>query len=202
MANDFASGTTRFLVAFLLLARGVVAGPAQLGQTVNTLTVPAKALPSGCALQQPAPGPAPTSSGGVAVTSRRVWSPFTTNPWSGTERWIVAVVSKAIDGTPRAVPDGPPLDARAAAAFELKWADNIVEAYHATYSSANGSEVEVFGVRFNDVKLATPESLSEMAGRQRRATRRIVRGATVIRLSAPTPTECFAAVRAYIESLK
>ena len=199
MANSFCRGTARFLIAFLL-ATGAAAALSQSRPLATTLAVPASALPSGCALQPPAPSVAPTSFGMSAVDIMR-WSLFPTNPWSGSERKTVAEVRKAIDSTPRVVPDGPPPDARSAAAFELRWADNILEAYRAVYSS-NGSEVQVLAVMFNDEKLVTPEPLSETVGRRPGATSRIVRGATVIRVSAPTPTECFRAIRAYMESLK
>jgi len=154
MVNDLGSGTTRLFIAFLL-AGGVVAGSVQSGQTLGALTVPAAALPSGCALKPPAPRPAPISRGGVTVIHGATWSPFPTNPWSGSDRKFVTAVRKAIDGAPR-MPDGPPLEARDAAAFELKWVEHILEAYHAGYASADGSQVEVFAVTFNDVKFATP----------------------------------------------
>jgi hypothetical protein len=110
----------------------------------------------------------------------------------------------AIDAAPgRPLPDVPPTASRDAAAAELKWTDNILEAYHAAYTAVDGHQVEVFAVTFNDVTLATtPEPLSAILNPPRGFTKRMVRGATVVRVSAPTPTECFGAVRAYIESLK
>ena len=197
MANDLGLGTTRLLVAFLLA--GGVAGAERSGQTLSALTVPAAALPSGCALTQLAPRPAPIARGRVTVIHGAPWSPFPTNPWSGTDRKIVTEVRKVIDGTPR-MPDGPPLEAREAAALELKLADNVLEAYHAVYASADGTRVEVFAVTFNDEALAKPERLSETMNPPRGLRSRLVRGATVVVVSAPTAGECARTVESYIRS--
>ena len=211
MVNDLSPRTARVLVAFLL-AGPSVAGSVQSGQTLITLTVPAAALPNDCALTPPpAPNPAPTVRGGVTVVHGPPLSKFPqfpTNPWTGTDRKTVAAIHMAIDATaawPRPpLPDAPPTTSRDAADAELKWADNILEAYHAAYTAVDGYQVEVFAVTFNDVKLTTaPESLSAMLNpRQRGFTTRFVRGATVVRVSALHSTDCFEAVRAYTESLK
>ena len=183
MVNDRRADTARICVAFLLTG-GVLTSSAQSGQALSALTVPAAALPDGCALTPK--------------------SRFPTNPWSGTNRETVAAVHRAIDATPeRLLPDMPPEVSRDAAAAERKWADNILGAYRAAYGSWDGRQVEVFAVTFNDVKLTTaPESVSAMLNPPRGLTTRLVRGATVIRVSASTSTECFRAVRAHIESLK
>jgi hypothetical protein len=128
-------------------------------------------------------------------------SPFPTNPWSGTDRTLVAEVRKAIHGTPR-LPDGPPLARAAAAAFLLKLADNVVEAYRAAYVSADGSQVAVWAVSFNDDTLATPERLPGTMHPPRGFRSRLVRGATVVLVTAPSSHECARAVDGYIRSLK
>jgi hypothetical protein len=117
---------------------------------------------------------------------------------------MVAAVHRAIDDAPRKpLPDVPSTDARDMAASELKWSDNILEAYHAAYASSEGSRVEVLAVTFNDVKwTAAPESLSAMLNPPQGFTRRVVRGATVVRVSAPTSDECVRAVDGYVRSLK
>ena len=173
-------------------------------QALSALTVPAPALPDGCALTlPPAPSPAPVSRDGVTVINLP-WSRFPTNPWSGTDRATVAAVHRAIDARPeRPLPDLPPEAWRGTTASVQKWAENILGAYHAAYAGMDGRQVEVFAVTFNDVKLtAAPESVSAMLNPPRGVTTRLVRGATVIRVSAPAATACFAAVRAHIESLK
>ena len=205
MANNLRVDTARILVA-LLLGGAVVAGSAQSGQALSALTVPAAALPGGCALTPtPAPNSVPVAGDGVTVIRGMAWSRFPTNPWSGTDRKTVAAVHRAIDAPPeRLLPDLPPKESLDAAASELKWAENILGAYHAAYVSLGGSQVDVFAVTFNNVKLtAAPESMiSATLNPPRGFTTRLVRGATVIRVSAPTSMECFMAVRAYIESLK
>jgi hypothetical protein len=99
------------------------------------------------------------------------------------------------------MPDGPPLEARDAAAFELKLADNVVEAYHASYAAADGSQTEVFAVTFNDSTLAKPEPLSAMVNPPRGLRSRFVRGSTVVVVSG-SRSECFRAVDGYIRSLE
>jgi hypothetical protein len=199
MANDLGSGTFRFVVA-LLLVGGAVAGSARSWQTLSTPTVPPMALPNGCALKQPASKPVPIAGGGVTVIQGGPSSPFPTNPWSGTDRRIVTTVREAIDGEPR-MPDGPPLEARDAAALELKLADNVLQAYHAAYASADGSQTEVFAVTFNDSTLAKPEPLSATMNPSPEFRSRFVRGSTVVVVSG-SRSECFRAVKGYIRSLK
>jgi hypothetical protein len=113
----------------------------------------------------------------------------------------VTEVRKTIDGAPR-LPDAPPLDAREANAFELKLADNVMQAYHATYVSADASEVEVFALTFNDAALARAEPLSATLNPSRGFRSRVVRDATVIVVTASTSHECARAVDRYIRSLK
>lgn len=191
---------TRFLATFLLLG-GVVAGSAQSAPTLNALTLPGEALPTDCALKQPAPSPAPTSRGGRTVIRSAEWSPFPRNPWSGTDRKLVTEVRRAIDGTPR-LPDGPPLEPAHAEAFLLKLADNVREAYHATYVSADGSQVKVWAVSFTDDTLAKAEPLPGTMNRPGGFRSRLVRGATVVVVTAPSSSECSRAVDGYIRSLK
>jgi hypothetical protein len=209
--NALGSWTAQLVVAFLL-AGALVADPARSGQTLSTLTVPAAALPSDCALTPPpAPNPA-IVRGGVTVvrgTPPSQFPQFPTNPWTGTDRKTVAAIHMAIDAKPaRPLPDAPPTSSRDAADAELKWSDNILEAYHAAYTPVDGYQVEVFAVTFNDEKLTTsPESLSAMMSPRQPGqpglTTRLVRGATVVRLSAlHATTDCFGAVLHYIESLK
>ena len=199
MLKDLGSGTFRFFVA-LLLVGGADADSARSWPTLSTLTVPPTTLPSGCALKQPAPKPAPIARGGVTVIQGGPSSPFPTNPWSGTDRRIVTTVREAIEGAPR-MPDGPPLEARDAAALELKLADNVLEAYHAAYASADGSQTEVFAVTFNDSTLAKPESLSASMNPPPGLRSRFVRGSTVVVVSG-SRSECFRAVNEYIRSVQ
>jgi hypothetical protein len=207
MVNDLGLGTTRLFLAFLL-AGSVPAGLVQSGPALSVLTVPAAELPSGCALKQAAPRPPMTSRdsrGGITIYGASAsWSPFPTNPWSGTDRKFVAAVHLAIDATPRRpLPDAPPLRARDVAASELKWAQNILEAYHAVYATTSGDEVVVDAVTFSDVKFAlAPQSVSAMLNPPRGFTSQVVRGATVARVSATTAGECARAVDRHVRSSK
>jgi hypothetical protein len=158
-------------------------------------------LPGGCALEQPEPKPAPTSGARTTVVRAGEWFPFPTNPWSGNDRKLVTEVRRAIDGTPR-LPDGPPLDAADAGVFLLKLADNVVEAYHAVYASADDSGVGVWAVRFNDEALAKPERPPGVMTPPRGFRSRSVQGATVVVVSASSPNECVRAIDSYVRSLK
>ena len=185
--------------AFLVV--GVVAGEAHTGQALNALTVPGEALPSECALKQPAVRPLP-SGRAEGTTIRSVeWPPFPTNPWSGTDRKLVTEIRQVIDGSPR-LPDGPPLDRADAAAFLLKLADNVLEAYRAAYVSADGSTVDVWALRFDDDSLANSERLPGTMSPPRGFRSRVARGATVVLVTAPSSNECVLAVDGYIRSLK
>jgi hypothetical protein len=196
------SGATRFLAALLLVGL-VVPGEAQFGPTLDVLTMPNRALPSDCALKQPAAKPAPGPRAQGTVNRSVEWSPFPTNPWSGTDRKLVAEVRRVIDGTPR-LPDGPPLEPRDTAVFLLKWADDIVDAHRAVYASSDGSEVGVWAVRFNHGNLAKPEPPPGTIHppRSRGFRSRLVLGATVVLVTAPASDECVRAIEGYIRSLK
>ena len=193
------SGATRLVTTLLVV--GVVAGEAQTRRTLNALTVPGEALPSECALKPPVVRPV-ASSRAEGITIRSVeWPPFPTNPWSGSDRELVTEVRKVIDGTPR-LPDGPPLDRTDAAAFLLKLADNVLEAYRAAYVSADGSTVVVWAVRFNGDSLANPERRPGAMNPPRGFRSRLVRGDTVVLVTAPSSNDCVRAVDGYIRSLK
>jgi hypothetical protein len=200
MMNDLALRGTSLTIA-VLLAGSAVAGSTQTAPPLRALTVPSAALPSGCAITPPPDPLQATPRGGTIVIHST--SLFPTNPWIGADRGIVAAIRAAVDGVrTRPLPDVPPEVVRDAAA-ERRWVENIREAYHAEYTAVGGSRVEVFAVTFTDAGLATaPEPLSAVLNWPRGPTRRIVRGATVIRVSASTSTACFDAVRAHVESLK
>src|SRR5882672_3247699 len=75
--------------------------------TMRDLTLPAERLPVGCALS-----PAPSVRLDGSRVRSGLWAEFPTNPWIGTDRRLMSSIRELIEG-PAAVPDGPPLDAKA-----------------------------------------------------------------------------------------
>jgi len=203
---DVTRSVVTMSIAVACLGGVIAAASTQSALSLSALTVPAASLPGGCALTPPpAPALAQVSGGGANSIQLSPRFGFPTNPWSGTDRKIVAMVHRAIDGPEpvRPLPDLPPTASGGAAASERKWAENILEAYRAEYVSGDTGRVEVFAVTFSDAKLTVaPDSLSAVLNPPRETGHRIVRGATVVRVSVHTSAACFGAVRAHIESLK
>ena len=165
-----------------------------------TLTVPDDRLPPGCTLKPAEPEPLVAPQGGVRVISRESAS-APTNPWSGSDRRLAAAIRQRVDGTPLQ-PDGPPLDRRAAEAYALKSADNVVEAYRATYRSADESLIDVFAVRFDDQSLAASTPPPGARNLPRSVTSRVVIGPTVVLISSAANSSCFQAITDYVRSLR
>lgn len=86
--------------------------------------------------------------------------------------------------------------------FALKWADNVVESYRATYRSADESRIQVYAIRFDDEALAHPTPPEGTRHPPRGATSRVVLGPTVVLLSAGTSNGCFEAIGNYVRSLR
>lgn len=192
---------TRILIA-AAVAGSVAAAGAQSGRDLETLTVPEARLSPGCRLKTAAPKtqvPIGTQ-GGVAVRSGES-GPIPWNPWKGEDRRIAAAIRRVVDGSPPE-PDGPPLDAEGTAAFALRWADNVVEVYAATYLSSDDSSINVYAVRFNDEKLATPAPPAGTRNVARGATNRVVLSPTVVLVVAGTRSSCFEAISEYVRSLR
>jgi hypothetical protein len=123
------------VVKELILAMAIAIAPG-VRQTVlprpvsmNDLTVPQDRLPAGCSL---------SARDSVQLDGNRIrgglWAglPIPSNPWTGTDRSIIASIRERMDGPPQE-PDGPPLDRRAAARYRLGLADGVEEAYAAIY---------------------------------------------------------------------
>lgn len=195
---------------------GIAAGAAQPTPTLGLLTVPSGSLPSGCALKPADPEPSPvlvTELGNatgttVVVDSRgrhvvRFPYPFPSNPWFGSDYRFRHMLRRHVDqaGPPR-VPDAPPLSRREVAALQSSWADNVAEAYRATYLSGDGGLVEVSAVRFVDAKWAATDWPRVAPGGSRSTSLRIVHGATAILISGPQGSACFDAVSRYVQSLR
>lgn len=173
----------------------------QPGTNLAALTVPDDRLPPGCTLKPAEPKAAMDPQRGVVVIDRESGPPTMANPWLGSDRRIAAAIRRRIDGTPPQ-PDGPPLDRRALAAYELKWADNVLEAYRATYRSADGFLIDVFAVRFDDVAFARPAPPAGARNVRRGAASRAVFGPAVVLISSRATSSCFQAISEYVHSLR
>jgi hypothetical protein len=173
-------------------------------QTLNSLSVltaSAAALPKGCALEPPAPITSPVPSGGATVIDVVTGAGFPSNPWSGKDLKLVAAVRKAIDGAP--TPEGPVSAELETRALELTLAANVLEAYRASYMSAEGARLEVYAITLTDPKLTRAEAPSG-SNRPETLSARLVRGATIVKLVSLThpPNSCFDAVGTHIGLLK
>ena len=125
-------------------AHGVVQTVLPRPVTMKDLTVPKERLPAGCSLSPVAE---------VVVGNRGrggLWAdlPIPTNPWSGTDRMVVASIRERMDG-PTLVPDGPPPTAREVSRYRLQLADGVEEAYAAIYLMQSEPKlIVVYGLRF------------------------------------------------------
>jgi hypothetical protein len=195
---------------------GITLGAAQSTSTLGSLTVPAGSLPTGCGLRPSAPEPTPIApvsivdSSGVKVAvfdsnrnPSRFPAPFPSNPWVGTDYKFRLALRKSIDSTGAVrLPDAPPLSRGELTALESKWADDVVEAYRATYQTADGGQVQVSAVRFNDSRWATVDSPSRALAKSAGASIRVVRDATVILISGASRGDCFESINRHIAALK
>jgi hypothetical protein len=191
----------RIVLAGGLFMGSTVLVEVQSVKTLALLTVSDDRLPPGCALKPAEPNPAAGPPLGVVVIPGDSGQSALTNPWSGSDRRLAAAIRQRVDGTPPQ-PDGPPLDRRASAAYALKWADDVVEAYRATYRSANESLIDVFAVRFDDQALALPAPPAGAMNVPRGATSRVVLGPIVVLISTGASGTCFQAISDYVRSLR
>lgn len=161
--------------------------------TIRDLRVPAERLPAGCALS-----PAPT----IPLDGNRVrsglWAEFPSNPWTGTDRRLIASIRQLIDG-PAAVPDGPPLDAKQLSRYLGQLADGVEEAYGAVYLQSETSLITVRAIRF---AASGPISSRGDAADKRDSnlgTARVAIGPIVAIVTGEG--DCFQAVGVYLKSL-
>jgi hypothetical protein len=113
--------------------------------TLDSLTVPQHRLPPACRS-----APAPSESIGSNRIRGGLWSglPISTNPWTGTDRRLIATIRERID--PPLTPDGPPLSGQEAARYSLQLADGIDEGYAAFYTQSDSEHIAVYALRFRD----------------------------------------------------
>ena len=157
------------------------------------LTVAPGRLPSGCVLSR-------SSTQRLDGNSVRggLWAglPISNNPWTGTDRAIVAaIVERVIDPPP--VPDGPPLTKGELARFRSRLADDVEEAYAAIYADGDSALVAVHAVRYTDASLIPSHRSSDRA---RPGGLRLTVARTVLTVSGGN-TACSQAIAAHIREL-
>jgi hypothetical protein len=137
-------------LGFIVSLLGVMSTPclAQGGKptpvTLQDLTVPQDRLPTGCSLKAADPDPQR-----VRLISPMQSAGITTNPWTGTDRRILAWLRQSVDGYGKLrLPDGPPLTQSQESALFLRFADGVEEGYAATYAQSGAPDLEVQAVRF------------------------------------------------------
>ena len=181
--------------AAFVLGAGMLVVSAQSAPALSALTVPESSLPDGCRLGPPPPKPTPiVLPDGKLIQRLNLPGWFPTNPWYGTDDWLMVEVQKTIEPPARGVqlPDGPPLERKEASRLAWSLKGHVVEAYRADYEATSGGLIRVQAVRYTDAKWATPDPQQE---------NRIVRGTTVIVVGGQ-PSQCLTAIRAYIKALK
>jgi hypothetical protein len=118
-----------------------------------------------------------------------------TNPWSGTERSIIASIRMRVFGPPM-TPDGPPLTGNEARRYFLQTADGVDEGYAAFYHERSKPDVvAVYGLRFADLRGLDWANLPGLRAHV------VIMGSTVA-LVTGVGDECFDAVRGHVRSLR
>lgn len=164
---------------------------AQEALQLETLTVPQSRLGPGCHL-------APSA---VVMDGDRMlgglWAglPITSNPWSGSDRSIVATIRERVALSPRP-PDAPPFSGQEVARFRLQLAADVDQAYAAIYADDAIQPITVYAVRFNE----TPIPQAPHANALPKGSLRLVRDRSVVVLSA-NGGRCSEAVGAYLKEL-
>jgi hypothetical protein len=137
-------------LAMTIAITGVAQSVSPRSVSMKDLTVPEDRLPAGCILS-------PTDT--VHLDGNRVrggsWAglPIPTNPWTGADRPIVAAIRERMHEGQLLVPDGPPLDRRAASRDRLLLADGVEEAYAAIYvKQPQPALIVVYAARFAATK--------------------------------------------------
>lgn len=180
-----------------LLASWVGASATQSARGLAALTVPEARLPPNCRLKPVEPKPPIGAQRGVVVISGN----SEPNPLISRQRQVAADIRRLVDGAPPE-PDGPPLTPRGAAAFASRWAEDVVEAYRATYRQTDESLITVAAIQFNDERLATPTPPLGTRSAARGMTSRIVLGPTVVLIAAGASSDCFRVIENYFRSVR
>ena len=174
-----------------VLAVGLATG-VQDAARISDLTVPAERLPSGCVLS---PTPTAHIDGNRIRSGLSAGSP--SNPWIGTDAVRIASIAQLFFDPPR-MPDGPPLDKKEIALFNLRYADGIDQAYEAVYLASDSAPlIIVYGLQFPSATSAGTFWSNSRVGHDPHGFKL---GPTVALIAGPD-SDCTRAVAAYLSSL-
>ena len=179
----------------IAIATGVAQSVPPRDVTLQDLTVPAERLPAGCVV---------AAAPSIRVEPNQVRSgfwgdlPITSNPWTGTDRHLIATIRSRMEPPP-AGPDGPPLHRRAAAGYFLHLADGVEEGYAAFYTDAEQSVIAVYASKL----AASDGSVDRSRGTQAFTNPTAVRVeiGPIRAMVSVGRGECFDAVAAHVTSL-
>ena len=156
MTNLLSLGLTVFALGLASTSDVAQSAPIR-SVTMQDLTVPKDRLPDGCSLKviEPPHQVVATSATGVrtirSAGSTSSMQPggmsrVTLNPWTGTERRILAELRQRVDGYGAVrMPDAPPLTSKEMSAILLRFADGVAEGYAATYVQSEARESRGLG---------------------------------------------------------
>jgi hypothetical protein len=173
------------------VAQSVLPSPVMM----QDLTVPHERLPAGCALS-------PVES--MPLDGHRfrggLWAglPIPTNPWTGTDRRIVASIRERM-AAPILAPDGPPLTARELSSYRLRLADGVEEAYAAIYLQSEPELIVVYASRFAGPERPDDRPSDTRASRNPRVIRMTI--GPIVAVVQGDGGQCFQAVEAYLKTL-
>lgn len=118
------------------------------------------------------------------------------NPWTGSDRDVVAGIREMVYGAPR-LPDAPFMPLATLATFRLQLAEGIEEGYVAAYEEVGSPRTFVYGVRFSN-GVRPPESPSV---RWRNTTLAWIQVDRVAAVAYGGNGECSRAIAAHVKSL-
>jgi hypothetical protein len=157
---------------------------------IRQLTVPPVQLPAGCTL-----APAPSERLDEGRVRIGLWAGFPANPWSGSDRRVIASMRQAVTGgSLPGEPDGPPMNDAERARYANRAADGVDEGYGAVYQQQDGALIVVRALRYEPASVPIVETPAGPG------QRRVVIGAVLAVASGPSGP-CFDAVQQHLGAL-
>jgi hypothetical protein len=183
MGSGSVHGSPR-LIAALLFAFQTATASAQPQSPLESLTLSGDKLPKGCRL-----APVPTSATGEKQVM--AYPSLRENPWVGTDLARAVSIRRVVEGPWKE-------EDKTRATMLATGAPEVVGAYRAVYLAADGSKVDVYGVRFSDAKWTMPAAMAHLIEGQ---PRRLVRGATALLvLASRQEDDCYKSIVRHLES--